>query len=109
ITGVEGYVESAACGFLAGLFAACHLHDKSVPMPPSETAFGALLNHLASADPENFQPMNVNYGLFPPLQGGRRKRTERRLAMAERALAALPDWWQQILALRSIGSENDND
>ncbi len=108
ITGVEGYVESAASGFLAGLFAASHLHGKNVPMPPAETAFGALLGHLASADPDNFQPMNVNYGLFPPLEGGRRKRTERRLAMAERALAALPAWWQQILALRSDVLESDN-
>jgi len=108
ITGVEGYVESAACGFLAGLFAASHLRGNSVPMPPAETAFGALLSHLATADPDNFQPMNVNYGLFPPMEGGRRKRTERRLAMAERALAALPAWWQRILALRSDVRESDN-
>jgi len=101
ITGVEGYVESAACGFLAGLFAACHLHGKEAPMPPAETAFGALLGHLTSADPDNFQPMNVNYGLFPPMDGGRRKRTERRLAMAERALAALPAWWQLIVTERA--------
>ena len=108
ITGVEGYVESAACGFLAGLFAACHLRGSSPPMPVAETAFGALLGHLASADPDNFQPMNVNYGLFPPLEGGRRKRTERRLALAERALALLPVWWQQILALQSAVVVSDN-
>ncbi len=108
ITGVEGYVESAACGFLAGLFAACHLRGTSPPIPPTETAFGALLGHLASADPENFQPMNVNYGLFPPLEGDRRKRTERRLALAERALAVLPAWWQQILALQCAVVEKDN-
>lgn len=108
MTGVEGYVESAACGFLAGLFAACHLRGSSPPMPVAETAFGALLGHLASADPDNFQPMNVNYGLFPPLEGGRRKRTERRLALAERALALLPVWWQQILALQSAVVVSDN-
>ncbi len=108
ITGVEGYVESAACGFLAGLFAACQLTGNHPPIPPVETAFGALLGHLANADPDNFQPMNVNYGLFPPLQGGRRKRTERRLAMAERALATLPGWWQQILMLRSATKASDN-
>jgi methylenetetrahydrofolate--tRNA-(uracil-5-)-methyltransferase len=108
ITGVEGYVESAACGFLAGLFAACHLSGNSAPIPPAETAFGALLGHLTNADPDNFQPMNINYGLFPALQGGRKKRTERRLAMAERALEALPDWWQQILMLRSTTTVNDN-
>lgn len=108
ISGVEGYVESAACGFLAGLFAACHLRGNIPPIPETETAFGAMLNHLACADPDNFQPMNVNYGLFPPLEGGRRKRTERRLALAERALAVLPAWWQQILALQSAVRENDN-
>lgn len=109
LTGVEGYVESAACGFLAGLFAAGQLRGDNVLIPPAETAFGALLNHLTHADPDNFQPMNINYGLFPPLEGGRRKRTERRLAMAERALAALPAWWQQILALQSGVVECGNE
>ncbi len=108
ISGVEGYVESAACGFLAGLFAACHLSGNSAPIPPAETAFGALLGHLSNADPDNFQPMNVNYGLFPALEGGRKKRTERRLAMAERALAAIPEWWQQLKAIRSSVVEDGN-
>lgn len=101
ITGVEGYVESAACGFLAGIFAARHLRGKTTPLPPAETALGALLNHLAGAESDNFQPMNINYGLFPPLDGGRRKRTERRLAMAERALALLPLWWHPVQADRA--------
>jgi methylenetetrahydrofolate--tRNA-(uracil-5-)-methyltransferase len=96
ITGVEGYVESAACGFLAGIFAARHRQQKPLPLPPATTALGALLTHLAEADPENFQPMNVNYGLFPPLEGRKRKRSERRLAMAERALADLAPWWQTV-------------
>ncbi|MFO7767310.1 MAG: methylenetetrahydrofolate--tRNA-(uracil(54)-C(5))-methyltransferase (FADH(2)-oxidizing) TrmFO [Pelovirga sp.] len=108
ITGVEGYVESAACGFLAGLFAARHMRGKEAPLPPAETALGALLNHLRFAAPENFQPMNINYGLFPPLEGGRKKRTERRLAMAERALASLPAWWQQVLTERPAPTENGN-
>ena len=109
ITGVEGYVESAACGFLAGLFAARHVRGKTTPLPPAETALGALLNHLTSADPENFQPMNINYGLFPTLEGGRKKRTERRLAMAERALASLPAWWHQLLAERNASEGNVNE
>jgi methylenetetrahydrofolate--tRNA-(uracil-5-)-methyltransferase len=98
ITGVEGYVESAASGFLAGLFAAAQLHDQPLPTPPATTALGALLGHLAASDPEDFQPMNVNYGLFPPLPERRRKRAERRLAMAERALADLEPWRRAILA-----------
>ncbi|GAB6083011.1 methylenetetrahydrofolate--tRNA-(uracil(54)-C(5)) -methyltransferase (FADH(2)-oxidizing) TrmFO [Desulfuromonas carbonis] len=98
ITGVEGYVESAACGFLAGIFAARFLQHRPIPLPPATTALGALLTHLATADSQAFQPMNVNYGLFPPLEGRHRKRSDRRLAMAERALADLAPWWQQVTA-----------
>lgn len=94
ITGVEGYVESAAMGFLAGIFAPRWSRGENLPLPPATTALGALLTHLAESSPENFQPMNVNYGLFPPLEDRRRKRTDRRLALAERALADLAPWWQ---------------
>jgi len=101
ISGVEGYVESAACGLLAGLFCTYQLRGEQDPLPPAETALGALLTHLAEADAENFQPMNVNYGLFPPLvQERKMKRTDRRLALAERALAALPGWWAPIAERR---------
>ncbi len=101
ISGVEGYVESAASGLLAGLFVAGELSGQELPAPATVTALGALLNHLQTADADNFQPMNVNYGLFPPLVLERKmKRADRRLAMAERALAALPDWWQRIEAAR---------
>ena len=101
ISGVEGYVESAACGLLAGIFSAYRLRGEQEPLPPAETAMGALLTHLAEAEAENFQPMNVNYGLFPPLELKRKmKRADRRLAMADRALAALPKWWEPIAAKR---------
>jgi methylenetetrahydrofolate--tRNA-(uracil-5-)-methyltransferase len=97
ITGVEGYVESAAIGFLAGLFAPRTLRNETLPHPPSTTALGALQSHLADSSPENFQPMNVNYGLFPSLGEGRKiKRADRRLAMAERALADLDRWRKAI-------------
>lgn len=92
ISGVEGYVESAAMGFLAGVFAPRWLRGETCPLPPPVTALGALLAHLADSNPDDFQPMNVNYGLFPPLEGRKMKRADRRLAMAERALAALNDW-----------------
>jgi len=92
ITGVEGYVESAATGFLAGIFAARRIKRQNVTLPPPTTALGALLRHLNSATPQDFQPMNINYGLFPPLTGRRRRRTEQRLALAERALCDLEEW-----------------
>jgi methylenetetrahydrofolate--tRNA-(uracil-5-)-methyltransferase len=92
ITGVEGYVESAGCGFLAGLFAARALRGQEAPLPPATTALGALLFHLAETEAKDFQPMNVNYGLFPPLDDRRRKRADRRLAMAERGLVDLEPW-----------------
>lgn len=96
ISGVEGYVESAAMGFLAGLFAPRWVRGEPIPLPPGETALGALLAHLADSNPEEFQPMNVNYGLFPPLEGRKMKRADRRLAMAERALQSLSTWWNLI-------------
>jgi len=96
LTGVEGYVESAACGFLAGIFAACHARGEAPPLPPPESGCGALLGHLVESSPEGFQPMNINYGLFPPLEKRVRSRRERRLAMAERALSACEAWWQTV-------------
>ncbi|MEJ2199893.1 MAG: methylenetetrahydrofolate--tRNA-(uracil(54)-C(5))-methyltransferase (FADH(2)-oxidizing) TrmFO [Desulfuromonadaceae bacterium] len=96
ISGVEGYVESAATGFLAGLFAPRWQQGEAIPLPPATTALGALLNHLADSDPDGFQPMNVNYGLFPPLNGKKMKRADRRLAMAERALTELDAWWRSL-------------
>jgi methylenetetrahydrofolate--tRNA-(uracil-5-)-methyltransferase len=107
LSGVEGYVESAACGLLAGIFAAYHLRDEQAPLPPKDTALGALLTHLAEADSDNFQPMNVNYGLFPPLVLERKmKRADRRLAMAARALESLPKWWEPIAERRSGGNHD---
>ncbi len=95
ITGVEGYVESAGSGFLAGMNAARLLLGLPPLLPPPETALGALVTHVANADAGHFQPMNVNYGLFPEL-GERVKKKERRGRLAERALAALETWRGQI-------------
>jgi methylenetetrahydrofolate--tRNA-(uracil-5-)-methyltransferase len=92
ITGVEGYVESAASGFLAGLSAAaCCQGDRFQPPPPT-TALGALLNYPATASAQGFQPMNITYGLFPELAQRLRKRRDRRQALADRALVDLETW-----------------
>jgi methylenetetrahydrofolate--tRNA-(uracil-5-)-methyltransferase len=92
ITGVEGYVESAAIGLLAGRFAAAEIRGERVVAPPATTALGALLGHITrGADAATFQPMNINFGLFPPLDR-RIKKAERKPAMARRALADLDGW-----------------
>jgi len=92
ITGVEGYVESAAVGLLAGRFAAAEARGEAPSAPPATTALGALIGHITGgADAETFQPMNVNFGLFPPLEQRIRKK-ERKPAMARRALADLDAW-----------------
>ena len=92
ITGCEGYVESAAVGILAARFAAAELRGDSLPPPPPETALGAILAHITGgADAETFQPMNVNFGLMPPLPG-RWKRADRKQAYTDRARAALVGW-----------------
>jgi methylenetetrahydrofolate--tRNA-(uracil-5-)-methyltransferase len=100
ITGVEGYVESAGIGLLAGRFlAAERLGALPVPPPPT-TALGALLAHITGgADARHFQPMNVNFGLFPPIAdqpGGRKGRLARKPALAQRALADLDRWLAEL-------------
>ena len=92
ITGCEGYVESAAVGLIAGRMAAAEWHGDAMSSPPPTTAHGALLAHITGgANAANFQPMNVNFGLFPPLAVKVKKR-ERKPEMAKRALADLVEW-----------------
>jgi methylenetetrahydrofolate--tRNA-(uracil-5-)-methyltransferase len=111
ITGCEGYVESAAIGLLAGRFAAGERLGEAVPPPPPTTAHGALLAHITGghietidAGPRSFQPMNINFGLFPPISRvpsknsdgkrlrGTAKSFARKRALTERALADLAQW-----------------
>ncbi|MEX0369655.1 MAG: methylenetetrahydrofolate--tRNA-(uracil(54)-C(5))-methyltransferase (FADH(2)-oxidizing) TrmFO [Tateyamaria sp.] len=96
ITGVEGYVESAAMGLLAGRAAATEILGGVLDMPPATTAMGALITHITGgAEAKTFQPMNVNFGLFPPvegLKGGRRGRKDRYKAYTDRAKADWQAW-----------------
>ena len=106
VTGVEGYVESAAMGLLCGRFAAAERLGGDVVAPPATTAHGALLAHVTGgADDETFQPMNVNFGLFPPLDEGAMsgvKRKERKVARrqltARRALDDISRWYDDTTA-----------
>ncbi|HTO53731.1 MAG TPA: methylenetetrahydrofolate--tRNA-(uracil(54)-C(5))-methyltransferase (FADH(2)-oxidizing) TrmFO [Myxococcota bacterium] len=94
MAGVEGYVESAALGLLAGIFVAAKASGATPLQPPATTALGALLGHLRHADPRHFQPMNVSFGLFPALEGkaGRAGRRERHARLAARAREDLSPW-----------------
>jgi methylenetetrahydrofolate--tRNA-(uracil-5-)-methyltransferase len=92
ITGCEGYVESAAIGLMAGRFAAAELAGTTLTPPPVETALGALLTHITGAAiAETYQPMNVNFGLMPPIEG-RMKKADRKLRYTARAREAMDGW-----------------
>ncbi|MBI3446564.1 MAG: methylenetetrahydrofolate--tRNA-(uracil(54)-C(5))-methyltransferase (FADH(2)-oxidizing) TrmFO [Magnetospirillum sp.] len=102
ITGCEGYVESAAIGLLAGLFAAAEAQGREAVLPPSLTALGALLAHVTGGgDAETYQPMNINFGLFPPPperdeRGKKVKGRDRKKLTADRAREALIPWIETI-------------
>jgi methylenetetrahydrofolate--tRNA-(uracil-5-)-methyltransferase len=98
ITGVEGYVESGACGFVLGVTLAQRLRGEAVTPPPATTALGALLSHLRPETPRGgpgFQPSNVVWSMFPPLparEGKRLQKRDRYQALADRALVELEPW-----------------
>jgi methylenetetrahydrofolate--tRNA-(uracil-5-)-methyltransferase len=108
ITGCEGYVESAAVGLMAGRMAAADWHGRPVSLPPVETAMGALINHITGGHivtidegPRSFQPMNINFGLFPPIGTALRNETGKRMRGPEKALArkrALTARAKQVMA-----------
>ncbi|HHT27242.1 MAG TPA: methylenetetrahydrofolate--tRNA-(uracil(54)-C(5))-methyltransferase (FADH(2)-oxidizing) TrmFO [Firmicutes bacterium] len=91
MVGVEGYMESACSGIMAGRNAARLARGLALETAPPDTMIGALTHYITSADPENFQPMNANYGLLPPYPGIK-GRAERKQAVAQRALASLEMW-----------------
>jgi methylenetetrahydrofolate--tRNA-(uracil-5-)-methyltransferase len=104
ITGCEGYVESASIGLMAGRYAAAEMRGEALPAPPPTTAIGALLNHITGghigsidAGPRSYQPMNINFGLFPPLATAPKNDNGRRLRGVEKALAK-----KRALACRAL-------
>jgi methylenetetrahydrofolate--tRNA-(uracil-5-)-methyltransferase len=101
MAGVEGYVESAALGYLAGVNALYRARGEEPVLPEPCTAHGALLHHLGAASPRGFQPMNVNFGLFPPLEadGRRLRKREKNQRLVERALEALEPYALQVGAV----------
>ncbi len=100
ITGCEGYVESASVGILAGRFAAAEKLGQPMELPPVTTALGALLNHITGgAEAETFQPMNINFGLFPQPEGkfrGKNKKMDKKKAYTSRALNDLDGWLNSL-------------
>ncbi len=94
ITGVEGYVESAACGLFLGLYLAKQIKGKQIPLPPKECALGALLSHLRE-EKKRFQPMNITFGLMPPIKG-KMNRTKRRQKLVERAQEFFEEWMTNL-------------
>jgi methylenetetrahydrofolate--tRNA-(uracil-5-)-methyltransferase len=103
LVGVEGYTESAAMGGLAGINAARALTGQPPITPPSTTAHGCLvshitssdLSHITSSDPRHFQPMNTNFGLFPPLSNLPKDKEKKRRALSQRALKDFDSWKMQ--------------
>jgi methylenetetrahydrofolate--tRNA-(uracil-5-)-methyltransferase len=92
MTGVEGYVESAASGLIAGINAAKLVKGEELAVFPRETAIGSMAYYITTANPENFQPMNANFGLLPPLEKRIKNKQERNTALGERALETIQNF-----------------
>jgi methylenetetrahydrofolate--tRNA-(uracil-5-)-methyltransferase len=91
MTGVEGYVESAASGFLAAVAMAAKVQGRELPDFPRTTAIGALGLYISDESIENFQPMNINFSIISPLEQRIRKKAEKNLAIANRSLAVIDE------------------
>ena len=108
ITGVEGYVESSAIGLLAGLFISLLIKNKEIIFPPNESALGSLLNHVTNnANRDTFQPMNINFGLFPNIisNDGKQKKIDKRLRrnlISQNALDKINEWAILINKIKKI-------
>jgi methylenetetrahydrofolate--tRNA-(uracil-5-)-methyltransferase len=104
ISGVEGYVESAASGLIAGRNAAALARGEEPRVPPRTTAIGALAYYVCHADPKNYQPTNITFGIMPPLENAPRGKADRKLALSNRALQALDTWTTGVSAPQPAGA-----
>ena len=104
ITGVEGYVESTACGLLAGLFQIAELRgcDPMGVLPPENTALGSLLHHITVPGQHGYQPTNINFSLVPPWEGPRLRKREKKAAYMRRALQSLEEWLPTAKGLQTF-------
>jgi methylenetetrahydrofolate--tRNA-(uracil-5-)-methyltransferase len=107
MTGVEGYIESAATGLIAGINAANLVFDRQPVTPPLTTALGALIGYISDPERKRFQPMNVNFGLLPPLFARLRGRAKKEM-LARRALADLAAWRRES-GVDALGAPNATD
>ena len=99
LTGVEGYMESAASGILAGISMLAHLAGKELVLPGTDTALGALTHYITDSNIKNFQPMNINFGIMDPPDGPKRERTQLRLRRAELSFGAWLDYLRTDLGI----------
>ena len=106
MSGVEGYVESAASGLIAGLNAAALERGEPLSPPPRTTAIGALAYYVSHADPAHYEPSNITFGILPSLERAPRNRLARRLALSERALAELGKWIESRAHVRRQAQPN---
>jgi methylenetetrahydrofolate--tRNA-(uracil-5-)-methyltransferase len=104
ISGVEGYVESAASGLIAGRNAAALVRGGQPRVPPRTTAIGALAFYVSHADPRNYQPTNITFGIMQPLEKPPRGKMDRKLAISGRALEALDRWMLVVSTPQPVGS-----
>jgi methylenetetrahydrofolate--tRNA-(uracil-5-)-methyltransferase len=104
ISGVEGYVESAASGLIAGRNAAALVRGGQPRVPPRTTAIGALAFYVSHADPRNYQPTNITFGIMQPLEKPPRGKMDRKLAISGRALEALDRWMHDVSTPQPVGS-----
>src|SRR5688500_17651832 len=99
ISGVEGYVESAASGLIAGRNAAALVRGEQPRVPPRTTAIGALAYYVSHADPANYQPSNITHGIMAPLDNPPKDKLRKKMLIAERALHDLEAWETQLTAI----------